>query len=82
MRDVFVMVIYFKNNFLKGDMGSTDIWTLQKYSFFLKLPKISMKKLTFLFVLRLCLAKVRINFQLLIANAQFLVLPKRTGNAF
>ena len=30
-----------------------------------------MKKLIFLFVLRLCLAKVRIDFQLLIANAQF-----------
>jgi len=34
MRDVFVMVIYFKNNFLKGDIGSTDMRTLQKYSFF------------------------------------------------
>ena len=28
------MVIYFKNNFLKGNIGLTDTWTLQKYSFF------------------------------------------------
>ena len=28
------MVIYFKNNFLKGDIGSTDMRILQKYSFF------------------------------------------------
>ena len=41
-----------------------------------------MKKLIFLFVLRLCLAKVRIDFQLLTTNAQFEVLPKRTENAF
>ena len=34
MKDVFIMVIYFKNNFLKGDIGSTDMRILQKYSFF------------------------------------------------
>ena len=41
-----------------------------------------MKKLIFLFVLWLCLAKVRIDFQLLKANAQFGGLPDRTENAF